>query len=55
MLHLYLLKPDRIVGKVVSVYGAVISAVTDLHSSEIFLNGMYLKETIILLYFVHKV
>ena len=45
----------RIVGKVVSVYGSVISAVTDFDFPGILLNDTpYLKEIIILSYFVLK-
>ena len=47
---------DRIVCKVVSFRGAVISSVTDFDSPAIFLNDTpYLKEIIILLYFALKV
>ena len=51
-----ILNPYRIDGKVVSVYRAVISIVTDFDFPVLFLNGsQYLKEIIIFLYFELKV
>ena len=56
MLQLHILKPDRIFGKLVPFYGAIISAVTDFDFPAIILNDTpYLKKIISLLYFVRKV